>query len=292
MSETQRPTVPARQTVCRDLPPLQGNPLLDAHRLVGGRHGQEGADRDTLIARYGFAIPNDEALGVVARHARNGVVEIGAGTGYWARLLHEVGVDVLAYDLDPPPSPTNPWFAGSAPWFPVGTADEAVVADHAERTLLLLWPTRKEVWAARAAELFYAAGGRHLVFVGEGPGGRTGDDSFQALLGAFDRCWTCAYGITDAACICLVRPMWRRSVSVELPHWEGMDDNLHVYERMHNPERRTLLHFAAQRLIRPGRPPKAGGSGMRKVLASGTRRDGTRRDVAGELGSRRGDNEA
>ena len=214
------------------LSPLGGNPLLDAYHRVGGRLGPGGAERDAVIARYGFAVPSHEALTVVARSAGDGLVELGAGTGYWARLLHERGVDVVAYDRFPPPSRENRWFARSIPWFPVGAADETVVARHVERTLLLVWPTRKEVWAARAVELFHAVGGRRLIFVGEGPGGRTGDDSLHALLGALDRCWTCAYGINDAPCVCDVRPLWQLSATVHLPHWEGLYDDLHVYERI------------------------------------------------------------
>lgn len=214
------------------LPPLHGNPLLDAHRRVGGAVGPGGAERDALIARYAFAVPSEEALRVVADLAPAGLVEVGAGSGYWARQLHELGVDVVAYDLEPPPAAANRWFAGSRPWFPVLAADETVVSRHAERILLLVWPTRKEAWAAHAVQLFHAAGGRRLVFVGEGPGGRTGDDALHALLGDLDRCWTCAYGITDAPCICGIDPLWRRSASVELPHWDGMYDDLHVYERL------------------------------------------------------------
>ena len=54
----------------------------------------------------------------------------------------------------------------------------------------------------------------------------------HALLGALDRCWTCAYGITDAPCVCDVRPLWQLSATVHLPHWEGLYDDLHVYERI------------------------------------------------------------
>lgn len=213
-------------------PPLQGNPLLEAYRRSDGRSGHAGADRDALISRYSFAVPTDEALHLIAGQSSEGVVEVGAGTGYWARLLHEKGVDVIAYDLLPPPSPANRWFGGSDVWFPVGDGDETVVERHGDRTLLLVWPTRKEAWAARAAELFHGAGGRRLVFVGEGPGGRTGDDSLHAVLGALDRCWACAYGLVDAPCTCHVRALWRRSASVQLPHWHGMYDDLYVYERL------------------------------------------------------------
>jgi hypothetical protein len=59
------------------LPALEGNPLLQAYEQVGGSSGAEGADRDALIACYGFSVPTDEALRLVARFAPEGV-----------RLLH------------------------------------------------------------------------------------------------------------------------------------------------------------------------------------------------------------
>ena len=215
--------------------PLQGNPLLELHRRTEGRLDPRGADLETLIARYGFAVPSTEALQVIARAAPAGLVEVGAGTGYWARLLSDSGVDVVAYDLFPPPSSANRWFAGSHTWFPVAAADETVVTHYGERALLLVWPTRKEAWAARAAQLYHAVGGHRLLFVGEKAGGRTGDDAFHAMLGGFDRCWTCAYGIADAPCICDIQPLWQLMASVTLPHWEGLEDNLYVYERLEGP---------------------------------------------------------
>jgi hypothetical protein len=157
------------------------------------------------------------------------VVEVGAGTGYWARLLHDRGVLVTAYDRHPPPSQENQWFARRRPWFPVHRGDETAVTEHPERTLLIVWPTRDQCWAADAVELFHHVGGQCLVCVGEGPGGRAGDDRFHALLGTLGLCVACAYGVADAACVCGVPRLWRRITSIGLPNWEGYDDRLEIY---------------------------------------------------------------
>jgi hypothetical protein len=46
----------------------------------------------------------------VAKHARGGLVDPIAGTGYWAYLLAQVGVDVVCYDLNPGTAlVTNTW---------------------------------------------------------------------------------------------------------------------------------------------------------------------------------------
>lgn len=145
------------------------NPYLDA-LVATCRDGTTADCRDELVATFGFAVPDEKALATIAAHAPHGVVELGAGTGYWAKLLHDRGVDIVAYDLAPPPSPANRWFAGREPWFPVQQADELIVDEHPTRTLLIVWPTRNENWAARAAELHLANGGHRLVYVGQEPG--------------------------------------------------------------------------------------------------------------------------
>jgi hypothetical protein len=225
-----------------------GEPLRDAHRRATAG---DAAARDEGIARYGFGLPTDEAIDLIAAWSPGGVVELGAGTGYWAHLLATRGLDVVAYDADPPPSATNPWFAGRQPWHPVLAGDERSAARHASRTLLLVWPTRGSVWAADAVESFHDAGGTRLVYVGEGPGGRTGDLRFHALLGTAGRCLACTYGVTDAPCTCDVSPLWRRRQSLDLPHWPEHDDQLEVYE---------------------ARPPRGGPGWVSRLGARWTRR--------------------
>jgi hypothetical protein len=174
-----------------------------------------------------FARPTDTALRAIVEASPHGVVEIGAGTGYWARQLHDRGVDVAAFDIAPPPSLDNRWFPGLTPWYPVQVGDESAVDSYPERTLLLVWPTRNEDWGADAVARFAAAGGQRIAFVGEVVGGRTGDDRLHALLGELDRCWSCAYGLGTSPCVCGVRPQWCRSDTVVLSD----RDELHLYRR-------------------------------------------------------------
>lgn len=215
-----------------DLPPLAGNPLADEFEKSRTNPSAAAATREAMIRRYGFAIPTEAALQCIAVAAASGIVEIGAGAGYWARLLFDRGLDVVAYDPAPPPSAGNRWFAGIDPWFPVAAGDHTVVECHADRTLLLVWPTRNEQWAADASTLFHRHGGQHLAYVGERPGGRTGDDALHARLGGYDRCYKCAYDLADAACVCDIERQWELQATVELPHWDGFDDNLHLYRRL------------------------------------------------------------
>lgn len=204
------------------------NALFAEHAVR--HHEAEASTREDLVRRYAFAIPTDTALGVIAAAAPSGVVEIGAGTGYWARLLDERGVDVVAYDPHPAPSPDNPWFAGSEAWFPVRASDHRVIGHHGDRALLLVWPTRNETWPLDTLDLYAAAGGRTVIYVGEGPGGSTGDDAFQSRLGELQVCQHCRYRVATVPCICHHPARWRRTQRVELPHWPGCTDDLSIYE--------------------------------------------------------------
>lgn len=205
------------------------NPPLDEHRARSGRATTE--EVEEIRRRHGFAIPTDEALRAVIDFSPNGIVEIGAGLGYWARLLEDRGADVVAFDLHPPPSPHNTWFAGTEPHLEVVGAEATIAADHPERTLLVIWPSKNEGWAAAGSAAFHAAGGSRLAYVGGDHGGRTADDEFHAQMGNVDVCLQCRYGVTTVACICDTEQIWTRTNTIELPHWPGDDDNLHLYVR-------------------------------------------------------------
>lgn len=48
---------------------------------------------------YAFAVPTTKAIAVLKRHCP--MVEVGAGTGYWASLVREAGGDITALDCQP-----------------------------------------------------------------------------------------------------------------------------------------------------------------------------------------------
>lgn len=164
--------------------------------------------REELRSRYAFAIPSPEAIALINGYGP--IVEIGAGTGYWAKVLSDHGGDVLAFDL-----------LGLAweQWFPHGQVEGVVVGrggsekavEHAQRTLLLVWPPYDEAMAHDVLRQYEGAGGRRLVYVGEGPGGCTADDDFFAAIG---------------------NGTWKEAATLAIPQWTGIYDNLWVYERV------------------------------------------------------------
>lgn len=204
-----------------------GNPLFEQYEAW--RSGRSAVGPESWQRAYGFTVPDEDALALIAHHSPHGLVEIGAGTGYWARLLADRGVDVVAYDIEPPPSRRNQWFADVTPWYPVQRGDEQALVSHPDRTLLIGWPTRNEEWPAKAARIHLEGGGQRLVYVGEGAGGRTGDIYLHAVLGLLDRCFACAYGVTSAPCTCEVEQRWHLLAARPLPRWADRDDQVMVF---------------------------------------------------------------
>lgn len=214
------------------------NPLLDFYNAAMALPATTTQPRAEAIRTYGFAIPTDDALEHIQRYSPDGVVEIGAGTGYWAHLLDRRGVDVRAFDIEPAPSSANKWFDGTLPWHRVETADHTVVGQLPSHTMLIVWPTKNDTWASAALEQYHAAGGRCVAFVGELNGERTGDEAFHAHLGNVERCLQCAYGVLTSPCICDIHQLWTRHTTAVLPHWPGYNDDLHIYVRLDRPTTR------------------------------------------------------
>jgi hypothetical protein len=155
-----------------------------------------------MICKYAFAVPAEEGLACIERYAP--IVEMGAGTGYWARCLRARGVDVVAYD-----EMGDQWltyFRGSRLWTEVVRGGPERLGDHPDRALLLCWP---DPWTGMDEASLRAHRGDHVIYVGE-PGNRgPGTEGFRRLLGA----------------------EWREVERVPIPQWEECDDVLTVYER-------------------------------------------------------------
>jgi hypothetical protein len=160
--------------------------------------------------KYSYAIPNEEALSTLSEFAP--LVEVGAGTGYWAWLLRQRGTDIICYDSSPPSpdSGQNQFHPRARCWSQVLEGDETVVDRHPERTLFLCWPPLRDSMAYRALARY-----RGNIFVGvfeapqaNGINGSTADDQFMNLL----------------------KQSWSLIRRVDLPHWELCWDALFVFQ--------------------------------------------------------------
>ena len=209
----------------------------------------------------GFAIPTREALDVIVKHmSPRGIVEMGAGTGYWAAMLRDHGADVLAFDRDPPiDSESNAFFEASL-YSEVQRGDAASLfrasatwpAEAAEalytRTLLLVWPNNPDLfdndhlvaapqraalrkssaatppWDAECLSSYLAAGGESVVYVGER------EENVRRLL---------PKSTTQSDCGCSASRRFQKMLNeyfvlverVCLPSWWWHEDDLTVWRR-------------------------------------------------------------
>jgi len=92
-----------------------------------------------LAQRYAYVFPSDATLAMLA--GLGPLVEIGAGTGYWAHRLRSIGVDIVAFDQAPlDRERTNRYHSPTQPWTHVEQGDQAVLPGYADRGLFLCWP--------------------------------------------------------------------------------------------------------------------------------------------------------
>jgi len=171
------------------------------------------AGRFSHTSEYAWTVTDPATVAFVAEHCGPLAYDPLAGSGYWAYLLGQSGVDVLTSDLMPPaPDSMNKYHRADTSWVPIVEAD-AVTACRSwgiGRTLLLSWPPYSEP----IGELIVAAHpGDLIVYIGEGDGGCCGDDGMWELL-ALD---------------------WVEVASHRPVQWYGMHDWVTVYRRIQRP---------------------------------------------------------
>jgi hypothetical protein len=153
---------------------------------------------------FGCAAWTDEALACCAESAP--LIELGAGAGQWAHALSTRGADVLPFDdFSDLPLGVRGGPEAAARRVKAGDVDVLAKPEHAERTLLLVYPPDGPM-ARRALEHY---GGERCLYVGEGRGGFNADAAF------FDE----------------LERRWRVKRVVELSPFAGGHERLYVLQR-------------------------------------------------------------
>jgi hypothetical protein len=170
--------------------------------------------REVFTRKYSWAVPCPGALNTIAKYAP--IIEIGAGTGYWAWLLRRQGVDILAYDAKPPDRKSTNGWGHTRTWTNVlpGRANKA--KKHPDRSLMLCWPPRisdhpRSKSLARSCPAYNSLRqyrGRHVIFIG----------AFSSLTGS-------------QAFFDLLEHDFERIDKCSIPNWYGIHDYLTVHER-------------------------------------------------------------
>lgn len=175
-------------------------------------------DREKLVMEYAWSIPDPQALGAFMDAQVGPMVEIGAGAGYWAWCIEQLGGEVVCYDENPAgdtTGETNMWHSGAVQWTPVLRAGIEAIDMHQDRALFLSWPPYAQPMAHEAL-LRYT--GSTLVYIGEGEGGCTGDDGFHEEL----------------------ERNWERTHDISLVQWYGLHDVLEIYDRRPAPKKGAI----------------------------------------------------
>jgi len=170
------------------------NEYLKEFRLLQESHSYKGqqwfGQRQKLVEKYGWAVPNEDVLTYIS-NAFSRITEIGAGEGYWAKLLAEH--DVKTHAFDPESEQT---------WYDVQNKRLSQVENYVEdNPVLMVWPPANDSMARDVLE----CGPSHVLYVGEQRGGCTASDEFFDVF-------------TD-----LYHPVKK----IELPSFVGVDDNFY-----------------------------------------------------------------
>jgi hypothetical protein len=183
--------------------------LTEFKAARGCSYYDESNTRHRLVAKYAWAVPNEEALETIAKYGP--IVEIGAGNGYWAFLLRSMGVEVKAFDLQTNLN-TNKYFKPNRDrdeprhWTKVEQGGSEKAQEYSDHALFLCWPPYNDDMAINTLKAY---SGDTLIYVGEDSYGCTANKAFFEYL---------AKG-------------WERIELVSIPTWSLAGDFLTVYRR-------------------------------------------------------------
>lgn len=174
------------------------NTLLQLHHETDGGSFRFNSNwfeiREKAVSKYAWAVPNDHAIQALVLHSP--IVEIGAGTGYWARMVAIADGDIVAYDKK----------VKKPAYFDVQLGGPEKILLHQDRTLFLCWPPYSGPLAIDCLQVYT---GKTVIYVGEGDGGCTGDGAFHAAL----------------------EQEWKEVEDIAIPQWFGIHDRMCVYKR-------------------------------------------------------------
>ena len=155
--------------------------------------------RGKLVKIYAWAITDPTAIKEIVKVSKDiGIVEIGAGGGYWASILASYGVNVAAYDI---------WKDENVGFYhPVGKAGEKAILKHQDRALFLCWPPYATLMAYNSVVKYK---GNTIIYIGEDKGGCNADDKF------FD----------------YVSNKFKLDSIIHMAKWDSLYDNLYIYRR-------------------------------------------------------------
>jgi hypothetical protein len=161
-------------------------------------------DRQTAVRNFSWAIPNEEAIRKIA--AFSPIVEMGAGSGYWARLLKKAGADITPFDKHGSSTKRNPFVYKMHMRVHRGNSKVLRKRKFKNHALMLCWAPYDDPMAYECLKEFR---GSIVVMIGEGRYGCTGDDN----------CWE------------YLDKYFKEVKDINIPQWSGIHDDVQIYKR-------------------------------------------------------------
>eukprot|EP00933_Yihiella_yeosuensis_P036281 TRINITY_DN30012_c0_g1_i1.p1 TRINITY_DN30012_c0_g1~~TRINITY_DN30012_c0_g1_i1.p1 ORF type:complete len:746 (+),score=145.37 TRINITY_DN30012_c0_g1_i1:130-2367(+) len=191
-----------------------------------------GQEQASLRNKHACSIPNSKALSILAASAP--LLEVGAGSGYWARLLQSRGVDILAFDtatFEPAyngktdiPSGKELIEDGEGRRNTVKPGGPEVVVQHPERTLVLMWADI-EGFGTYGLQCLEGYQGDSLILVGEWKTSTYG--AYTTGMSEHGRSFSKEFQES-------VEERFELVESVSLPNWPLALDRLALFKRKKN----------------------------------------------------------
>jgi len=132
------------------------------HCMEPGIEPIECIRKNFVASKWCCAVPSPEVLRLIATYSP--LIEVGAGSGYWADQLHRLGANIIALDngLDYKPK-----------YFDVNL--DLNFDLYSERTLLLIWPSDGLNWAY---DLLAKLKWNKIIYIGEWRNGHMATSDF------------------------------------------------------------------------------------------------------------------
>ena len=249
-------------TVGADEGTMRGSDPLSCQTVRAWWH----ATRNRVAAWSAFACPSEQAILALKDFSQQrGVLEMGAGVGYWALILRNSGVDVVAYDKQPSSTSANrssqlqkgpgkkisgnEYHGRFDSWSEVLYGDAMTPCDTS-RVLLLCYPPPDDPMAVRTLRGFT---GSSLAYVGEYHGD-TGTADFEALLAAQWNLVQSPIALPNFGNTCYSLTLWRRKGKAEDSssrlHWTHKCAGCSSTPSPHPVKAKTSSSFYRDRLTR------------------------------------------
>lgn len=127
-----------------------------------------------------YPIISAELLNALATFLRGRrVLDVGAGTGYLARILHDKGIDIQAVDSRNGPNTRTQWWEKQL-YFDVKLVDVLDMTEFDTDVVIMTWPCMDTKFSEHVASCLKK--GQILIYQGESKSGCTGTNEFFDLV--------------------------------------------------------------------------------------------------------------